>query len=105
MQETHREPGAVRSRVSGVNLVAEIAREQYGSALFIRDSCRCESISTSRTDNIEIIQATLNGMSINSYYKHPNQAFDFRSQQCTMEVTPKIQHRPIAIRIKAAVSP
>ena len=79
MQETHRGPGAVRPRVPGVNLVAAIAHEQYGSALFIRDSCTCESTSTSSTDNIEIIQATLNGVSINSYYKPPNQAFDFRS--------------------------
>ena len=62
-----------------MNLVAEIAHEQYGSALFIRDSCTCESTSTSSTDNIEIIQATLNGVSVNSYYKPPNQAFDFRS--------------------------
>ena len=53
----------------GINLVAEIAHEQYGSALFIGDSCTCESTSTSSTDNIEIIQATLNGVSINSYYK------------------------------------
>ena len=79
MQETHRRPGAVRPSVPGMNLVAEIAHEQYGIALFIRDSCTCESTSTSSTDNIEIIQPTLNCVSVNSYYKHPNQAFDFRS--------------------------
>ena len=62
MQETHRGPSAVRPRVPGINLVAEIAHEQYGS-----------------TDNIESIQATLNGVSVNSYYKPPNQVFDFRS--------------------------
>ena len=71
-------PGAVQHRVPGMNLFAEIAHEQYGSALFIRDSCTCESTSTSSTDNIEIIQAILNGVSVNSYYK-PNQAFDFTS--------------------------
>ena len=79
MQETHIGPGAVRPRVSGMKLVAEIAHEQYGSALFIRDPCTCESTSTSSTDNIEIIQATLNGVSVKSYNKPPNQAFDFRS--------------------------
>ena len=79
MQETHRGPGAVRPRVRGMNLVAEIAHEQYGSALFIRDSCICESTSTSSTDNIDIIQATLNGVTVNSNYKPPNQAFDFQS--------------------------
>ena len=58
IHETHRGPGAVRPRVHGMNLVAEIAHEQYGSVLFIRDSCICESTSPSSTDNIEIIQAT-----------------------------------------------
>ena len=53
--------------------------EQYGSALFRRDSCTCESTTISSTDNIEIIQETLNGVSVNSYYKHPNQAFAYRS--------------------------
>ena len=79
MQETHRGPGAIRPRVPEKNLVAEIAHEQYGSALFIRISCTCESTSTSSTDNIEIIQATLSGVSVNSYYKPPNQVFDFRN--------------------------
>ena len=69
----------VRPRVPGMNLVAEIAHEQYGSALFIHDSVKCDSTSTSSTDNIEIIQATLNGVSVNDYYKPPNPAFDFRS--------------------------
>ena len=50
MQGTHRGPGAVRHRVPGMNLVAEIAHEQYGSALFIRDSCTCESTSNSSTE-------------------------------------------------------
>ena len=78
MQETHRGPGAVRPRVPGMNLVAEMTHEHYGSALFIRDSCTCESTSISSTDNIEIIQATLNGVSINL---QP----DFR---CNTTVTP-----------------
>ena len=56
MQETHRGPSAVRPRVRGMNLVVEIAHEQYGSALLIRDSCTCESTSTSSTDNIEITE-------------------------------------------------
>ena len=71
------EPSEVRPRVPGMNLVAEIAHEQYDSALFIPDSSACESTSNSITDNTEIIQATLNGVSIKSYYKPHNQAFDF----------------------------
>ena len=70
----HKGAGGIRPRVHGMNLVAEIAHEQYGNALFIRDSCTCDSTST--TDNIEIIQATLNGVSVNSYYKPLNQAFE-----------------------------
>ena len=62
-----------------MNLVAEIAHEHYGSALFIRDSCICIPTSTSSTDNIKIIQATLNGMTVNIYYKPPTQKVDIRS--------------------------
>ena len=83
MQENHRGPGAVRPKVPLMNIVAEIAHEQYGSTLFIRDPHTCESTSTSSTDNIEIKQATLNGVTVNSYYKLPNQPFDFRS--CTTD--------------------
>ena len=38
MQETHIDPGAVRPRLHGMNLVAAISHEQYDSALFIRVS-------------------------------------------------------------------
>ena len=78
MQETHRGPGAIRPRFPWMNLVAEIAHEQYVSVLIIRDSCTCDSTSTSSTDNIEVIQATLNGVLVNSYYNSPNQVYDFR---------------------------
>ena len=73
-QETHRDHGAVRPRIPVIYTVAEITHEQYGSALCIRDPCTCDS--TSSTDNIEIMQATLNGVTVN---KPPNQPFDFRS--------------------------
>ena len=62
-----------------MNLVAQIVHEQHGNALFIRDPSTCESTSTSNIDNIDIIQATLNGVNVNSYFKPPNQPFDFRS--------------------------
>ena len=90
IQETHRGPGAVRPKIPGMNLVAEIAHEQYGIALFIRDSCTCKYTSTSSTDNIEIIQATLNGVAVNSYYKPPNQAFDFRSSAADTQLQVKM---------------
>ena len=79
MKETHRGPGAVRPRVPGMYLVAKIAHQQYGSALFIRHPCKCECTSTSSSYNIESIQATLNGVTLNSYYIPTNRPFDFRS--------------------------
>ena len=72
MQEPHIGPGAVRPIVLVMNLVAEITHEQYSSALCIRDSCICESTSTSSTDNSDIIQATLNGVTVNRYDKPHN---------------------------------
>ena len=75
MQENSRRPGAVRPRVPGINLVDEIAHR----ALFMRDYCTCESISTCNADNIEISPATLNGVTVNSYYKPANHPFYFRN--------------------------
>ena len=46
VQETHRGETAVRPRIRGMSLVAEIPHEQYGSALFIRNDAVFESFST-----------------------------------------------------------
>ena len=90
MQEPHRGPGAVRHRVLAMNLFAEITHEQYGSALLLRDSCTCESTATSSTDNIDNIQATLNGVIVNSYYKYPNQPIGFRGSTTDTPLQVKI---------------
>lgn len=84
MQETHRGPDAVRPRVSGMKLVAEIPHEKYGSALFVRNSC--DSTSTSNIDNIEIIQAKLNGVTVTSYYKPPNEKFEFKGNTASTPI-------------------
>ena len=183
MQETHRSNKAIRPRINGMELVAEIPHDKYGSAVFVSKNYTCESTSVSSTDNIEIIQVQLSGVSVTSFYKPPNEQFEFscnttqtstqviigdfnshstqwgyrstnedgtlverwaesnllslihdakqpksfhsaRWQQCynpdlsfvstsiahqsekiVMDVIPRTQHRPIGIKIKAAVTP
>ena len=39
VQETHRGLKAIRPNIRGMSLVAEIAYEQYGSAIFVRNNC------------------------------------------------------------------
>ena len=77
-QETHRGQEAVRSRIRGMRLAAEILHEQYGSALFVCNDYICDSTSTSATNIVEIIQAQLNLM-VTSVYKPPNRCFSFGS--------------------------
>ena len=59
VQETHRGLKAIRPNTRGMSLVAEIPHEQYGSAIFVRNNCICDSTSTSKTNNVDIIQAQL----------------------------------------------
>ena len=77
VQETHRGLKAIRPNIKGMSLVAEIAHEQYGSAIFVRNNCICDSTSTSNTNNVEIIQAQLNKLTVTSVYKPPNEQFSF----------------------------
>ena len=46
VQETHRGLKAIRPNIRGMSLVAEIPHEQYGSAIFVRNNCICDSTST-----------------------------------------------------------
>ena len=77
MQETHRSNKAIRPRINGMELVAEIPHDKYGSAVFVSKNYTCESTSVSSTDNIEIIQVQLSGVSVTSFYKPPNEQFEF----------------------------
>ena len=76
IQETHWGEKAVRPRIRGMCLAAEILHEQYGSALFVRNDYVCDSTSTSSTNNVEIIQTQL---MVTSVYKTPNERFSFES--------------------------
>ena len=77
MQETHRSNKAIRPRINGMELVAEIPHDKYGSTVFVSKNYTCESTSVSSTDNIEIIQVQLSGVSVTSFYKPPNEQFEF----------------------------
>ena len=79
VQETHRGLKAILPNIRGMSLVAEIPHEQYGSAIFVRNNCICDSTSTSNTNNVEIIQAQLNKLTVTSVYKPPNEQFSFGS--------------------------
>ena len=54
----------VRTRIRGMRLVAEIPHEQYRIVLVFRSDYICDStsISTSTTNNVQIIQAQLNNI-------------------------------------------
>ena len=77
VQETHRGLKAIQPNIRGMSLVAEIPHEQYRNAIFIRNNSICDSTSTSNTNNVEIIQAQLNKLTVTSVYKPPNEPFSF----------------------------
>ena len=66
-----------------MSLVAEIPHEQYGSAIFVRNNC---ITSTSNTNNVEIIQAQLNKLTVTSVYKPPNEKFSFGSNLASTQM-------------------
>ena len=86
VQETHRGLKAMRPSIRGMSLVAEIPHEQYGSAIFVRNNCICDSTSTSNTNNVEIIQAQLNKLTVTSVYKPPNEKFSFGSNLASTQM-------------------
>ena len=86
VQETHRGLKAIRPNIRGMSLVAEIPHEQYGSAIFVRNNCICDSTSTSNPNNVEIIQAQLNKLTVTSVYKPPNEQFSFGSNLASTQM-------------------
>ena len=86
VQETHQGLKAIRPNIRGMSLVAEIPHEQYGSSIFVRNNCICDSTSTSNTNNVEIIQAQLNKLTVTSVYKPPNEQFSFGSNLASTQM-------------------
>ena len=72
--------------IRSMSLVAEIAHEQYGSAIFVRSNCICDLTSTSNTNNVEIIQAQLNKLTVTSVYKASNEQFSFGSNLASTQM-------------------
>ena len=94
VQETHQGLKAIRPNIRGMSLVAEIPHEQYGSAIFVRNNCICDSTSTSNTNNVEIIQAQLNKLTVMSVYKPPNEQFSFGSNLASTQMNVVIGYIP-----------
>ena len=86
IQETHQGLKTIRPNIRGMRLVVEIPHEQYGSAIFVRNNCICDSTSTSNTNNVEIIQAQLNKLTVTSVYKPPNKQFSFGSNLASTQM-------------------
>ena len=61
-------------------------QQQYGSAIFVRNNCICDLTSTSNTNNVEIIQAQLNKLTVTSVYKPPNEQFRFGSNLASTQM-------------------
>ena len=84
--ETHRGLKAIRPNIRGMSLVAEIPHEEYGSAIFVRNNCICDTTSTSNTNNVEIIQAHLNKLTVTGVYKPPHEQFSFESNLASTQM-------------------
>ena len=77
IQETHREPDAIRPRIPGMDLVIERAHSQYGSAIFVTSGTIVNTTSLTDINNIELLRVDLNGISVTSVYKPPGERFSF----------------------------
>ena len=84
LQETHRGAKA-RPRMPGMTLVAERPHDKYGSAIFIRDDLKVESISVTAANHVEVITAELPDVIVHSGYKPPSEQF----------VLPPLRHRSL----------
>jgi len=58
-----------------MTLVIECPHEKHGSAIFVKADTTVESTFNSSFNNIEILRTTLNGLTITSIYKPPNEPF------------------------------
>ena len=62
-------------------LLAELCEKQKSDVL-----CVQETTSTSNTNNVEIIQAQLNKLTVTSVYKPPNEQFSFGSNLASTQM-------------------
>ena len=77
IQETHRGPDAIRPSIPGMNLAIERAHSQYGSAIFVTSVTIVNTTSLTDINNIEVLRVDLNGISVTSVYKPPDERLSF----------------------------
>ena len=77
LQETHRGDTRIRHRISGMTLVIERPHYHYGSTIFVRSGIAVEKSSRLETDNIEVLNIKLRGISVNAIYEPQNEEFHF----------------------------
>ena len=75
LQETHRRPQSHRLKVSGITCVAELPRDKYGSAIFVKEGTTVESIHTDDQNNIKTLSVGLGSIVMTSVYKPPATPF------------------------------
>ena len=78
MQETHQGPDDIRPSIPGMDLAIERPHSQYGSSIFVTSGTIVNTTSLTDINNIEILRADLNGISVTSVYKLPDECFSFQ---------------------------
>ena len=79
IQETHRGPTRKRPRIDGMQLIAEQTHDQYGSAIFAKESINIKSTSMTDQENVETLTVEMENISITSIYKPPG--VEFKSKE------------------------
>ena len=74
-----------RPRIPGMSIVAARLQDKYGSAIFIKDDLKVNSISVTASNHVEVITAELPDVVVHSVYKPPSEQF----------VLPPLGHRSL----------
>ena len=77
LQETHRGASKARPGIPGLTLVAEQPHDKYGSAIFIRDNLKVNSISAIAINHVEVFTTELAHVVVHYVYKPPSMQFVF----------------------------
>ena len=75
LQENHRGERKARPRIHGMTLIVELPHDKYGSAIFIRDDLKVNSISVAAANHIDVITAELPDVVVHSVYVPPSEQF------------------------------
>ena len=75
LQETDIGARKVRPRIPGMTLIAELPHDKYGSAIFIGDDLKLNSISDTAANHVVVITVELPDVAIHYVYKPPSEQF------------------------------